>query len=563
MNVTAKDAIERYQSQVPRLKLEFSERLKELRARFPREEQTPGYRAAIAEAIASEIRRRMTIAGKSLSEALDAGWRPNADQLDQAFTDSLNALDLPRKSFDDLFSIAGYIPGKAGGGYERVIGETMVACSSELSSELLMHLRKLLATEKSRRGMREYKRARTQRSSPATKGFRLTTVALTNFKSIAQCTVPLQKLTILVGANGSGKSNFIDSIDFVNEALYDSIEYAVRERGGIAQLIRQTPGADPYLAETPPLSDIPYFEIRLSFMLGSGVPGSYQIRVGQRGMEFDILSEECVINGAGTSSPSYFTREGAEVKSSAELWTDPKDDRLYLPTMTSIEPFGDVFDALTSAVVYYPSLSEICDAQPLDSGSYLADDCWNIASVVSRLQTKHSRIKQRVETYLRRIVRSHVTLRSRTTLPYIFLEFWQRESETDEPLRLLASSMSDGTLRATALLIALLQPPEIDADKALALVAFEEPETGLQPAALRVLFDAIQESSQSRQVVLTTHSPDLLDNKNLEVDSILAVEFREGSTRIGPIDSITRKVLRDGLVTPSELLRQTNAFRPA
>ena len=365
-----------------------------------------------------------------------------------------------------------------------------------------------------------------------------------------------------MGANGAGKSNFIDSINFVNEALFDSLEYAVRERGGIAQLIRQTPGADPYSAEIPPLSDEPFFEIGLAFTLGVDLTGTYRVRVGQRGTDFHVLHEECVVGGDRLAR-SFFSRERGQVKASTEPRPLPKEDRLYLAAMASIEPFGRVFEGLTSGLVYNPDLSEIRDAQPIDSGSYLADDCWNIASVVSRLQTKVPRLKQRVETYLRRIIRSNVVLRTRRVVPYIFLEFWQSSEEKGgEALRLLASSMSDGTLRATALLLALLQPPEIDDDTPISLVAFEEPETGLHPAALRVLFDAIQESTQSRQVLFTTHSPELLDNKNLAIDSILAVEFRDGATRIGPVDRITRSVLRDGLATASELLRQTDAFRP-
>ena len=129
-------------------------------------------------------------------------------------------------------------------------------------------------------------------------------------------------------------------------------------------------------------------------------------------------------------------------------------------------------------------------------------------------------------------------------------------------LRLLASSISDGTLRAAALLIALFQPNSGDDEAPIALVAFEEPETGLQPGALRILFDAVIEASESRQVLFTTHSPDLLDNPTMSMDSILAVTFRNGSTQIGKVNDATVSVVRDGLATAGEMLRNSDSLRP-
>jgi len=95
----------------------------------------------------------------------------------------------------------------------------------------------------------------------------------------------------------------------------------------------------------------------------------------------------------------------------------------------------------------------------------------------------------------------------------------------------------------------------------LTLTGLEEPESGLHPAAAGVLFDALTEASRFRQVVVTSHSPDLLDRDDVPESAIQAVEMCDGLTVIGRVDSVGRAALRDRLYTPGELLRM-NQLRP-
>jgi hypothetical protein len=55
---------------------------------------------------------------------------------------------------------------------------------------------------------------------------------------------------------------------------------------------------------------------------------------------------------------------------------------------------------------------------------------------------------------------------------------------------------------------------------------------------------------------VTSHSPDLLDNPDIDADEVYAVENRDGLTRIGRLDAAGREMLRRKLFTPGELLRQ-------
>ena len=88
------------------------------------------------------------------------------------------------------------------------------------------------------------------------------------------------------------------------------------------------------------------------------------------------------------------------------------------------------------------------------------------------------------------------------------------------------------------------------------LIGIEEPEIALHPAAAGILWDAIQDGTYLTQILVTTHSPDLLDRKDIATDVILATDSEAGTTQIGPIIESSREAIRDRLVTPGELLRQ-------
>ncbi len=107
-------------------------------------------------------------------------------------------------------------------------------------------------------------------------------------------------------------------------------------------------------------------------------------------------------------------------------------------------------------------------------------------------------------------------------------------------------------MRALAVLVALFQKGD---RYPLTLIGLEEPETGLHPAAAAVLFDSLIEAAQFNQVIVTSHSPDLLDRDNIPENSIKAVAMCDGRTIIGEVDEKLKGALRDHLCTPGELMR--------
>jgi predicted ATPase len=89
-----------------------------------------------------------------------------------------------------------------------------------------------------------------------------------------------------------------------------------------------------------------------------------------------------------------------------------------------------------------------------------------------------------------------------------------------------------------------------------ALIAIEEPESTIHPAAAEILMDILIDGTERSQVLLTTHSPDVLDNKRLLDSQIVAVESAQGVAQITPLTETTRDVIRQRLYTAGELLRQ-------
>jgi predicted ATPase len=372
----------------------------------------------------------------------------------------------------------------------------------------------------------------------------LTRVVLKNYKSIAGCNVELRSLMFLVGPNGSGKSNFLDALRFVADALRTSLDHALRDRGGINE-VRRRSGGHPN-----------HFGMRLEFCLDQGSRGHYAFRIGARPRGgYEVQEEECrVFEPEALRPEAFFLVRGGEVSSSTKVSPAASIDRLYLVNASGLPEFRPVYEALSRMGFYNLSPDRIRDLQPPDAGELLARNGSNIASVLSQL-TKHAeKRKRRIEEYLAKVVPGVSSVDVRVVGPKETLEFRQVVAGSDHPWRFLAASMSDGTLRALGVLVSLFQSGNAP-HHSIPLVGIEEPEVALHPAAAGVLLDSLRDASQDTQIVVTSHSPDVLDDETLASESILAVHAEQGSSRIAALNAAGRAALRDRLYTAGELLR--------
>ena len=377
-------------------------------------------------------------------------------------------------------------------------------------------------------------------------------VTLRNYKSIGQCKVDLSGLNVLVGSNGTGKSNFIDALRLVSESLSETLDYAIRQRGGIGE-VRRRSGGHPS-----------HFAISLRLRLDENVNASFAFQVGALPEgAFRVQHEQAHISGDGLEEAYYVVRDGEIWKGSAHLGTPPKivEDRLYLGAISGIPAFRSLYDALSRMGFYNINPAEIRELQPHDRGTILSRSGHNLSSVVKRLRNESPRSLERIEDYLRQIVPGIDGVDHRQLGPRETLEFRQDVQGQRHPWRFYAAAMSDGTLRSLGVLTALFQFTG-NKSGAVPLVAIEEPESTVHPAAAATIMDAVLEASTRGQVIATTHSPDLLDHGELDPRQLIAVTKNGGETLLSPVDAASISAIKDDLYTPGELLRQ-NQLHPA
>jgi len=364
-------------------------------------------------------------------------------------------------------------------------------------------------------------------------------VVIQNYKSIAFCDVPLGPLNFLVGLNGSGKSNFVDALRFCRDALRKGLEQAFGDRDAkLSSLSRN------YWGEACG------FSMRFELTLADGRSAHYSFWLGPGPSGFAVSREECKIAASGSDAPIGFSADSGQVQTSFGGPPALADGQLYLVHAARAPGMRPVYDALANLEFYDPDPRRM-RADSSGRPGVLDADGGNAASVLSRIEADDGWAKFRIEEYLRRISPGISDIEIQGSRSLMFRNSVQEDIHL--PRRFSANEMSDGTLRALAILIALFQRGQ--GSTTPSLVAIEEPETGIHPAAAGVLLYSLIERSNLVQVLVTSHSADLLDSKDLPSDAILSVEMSGGGTRIGKLDAASKSILKKRLFTAGELLR--------
>ena len=220
----------------------------------------------------------------------------------------------------------------------------------------------------------------------------ITRIILKNYKSIAACDVRLGPLTFLVGRNGAGKSNFLDSLRFVADALNSSLEHAIRDRGGINDVRRRSRGHPNH------------FSIRFEFTLPNNQTGHYAFRIGTRSPGgYEVQIEECQIQNEQILTPEEYFRveSGTVTDTSVEVAPAAASDRLYLVNASGLPEFRPVYDALSQMGFYNLNPDKIRDFQDPHPGNVLLRDGSNLTSVLTKLPPI---VKEDIEEYLSAVV---------------------------------------------------------------------------------------------------------------------------------------------------------------
>lgn len=367
----------------------------------------------------------------------------------------------------------------------------------------------------------------------------ITAVQIRNYKSIAQVTVRLGPFTVLVGPNGAGKSNFIDGLAFVQESLSDSIELAFKNRGGIGAVRRRSAGHPTHIS------------IELSMNIDEELSADYGFEIAAKRTErFSIARERCVVRRLFKEEHRFEVRDGEFLQEIPGIRPKVSPDRLVLFAASATHEFRPVYDFLTSMRFYSIVPVRLRELQEPDPGEYLKRDGSNAAAVLKRIRDEN----QSGETYgrlcrlLSRIVDGLERVEYRAVAQKETLQFRQNVG-LKHPWTFDALNMSDGTLRVLGLFLAVYQPGRHS------LVAVEEPEATLHPAAAEIVVEVLMDAANERQILLTTHSPDILDQKELKDDQIRVVTLDQSKTVVAPVSRASREAIRRRLYSAGELLR--------
>lgn len=365
-------------------------------------------------------------------------------------------------------------------------------------------------------------------------------VQIKNYKNIASAVVNMGPLTVLVGPNGAGKSNFVDALTFVADSLNYSVSLAFANRGGIAAVRRRSGGHPTHVG------------MRFRIVFPDKSMANYSFEIAARPKEvFRIDRERCVVQPFMEKRVEFEIEKGQFVKGVSGLRLRLEPDRLALPLLSGFEQFSPVYDFLKDIRRYSVRPEQLREWQDLDpaEGRTLNSDGSNAASVLRRLRNENEELYERIHRLLSAVVPGVESVEPKILEQKEMLLFRQQVKGQRHPWSFSALNMSDGTLRVLGILLAVYQPENAP------MIAIEEPESTIHAAAADVLMDILIDGSYRSQVLITTHSPDILDNKRLKDNQMLVVESIEGTARITPLTQSIRQIVQERLYTPGELLR--------
>lgn len=364
----------------------------------------------------------------------------------------------------------------------------------------------------------------------------ITEVQIKNYKSLAQVVVPLSRLTVLVGPNGSGKSTFADALRFIADSLNGTLSLAIKQRGGIGAVRRISAGHPNN------------FGVRLKMNLPNHVFAdfSFEIAAAREGT-FIVSRERCIVEQL-FKEDRYQVQNGEFTTQVPGIRAKIEPDRFALTILSAVEEFRPVFDFLSRMRFYSIVPERIREIQEPDAGDVLRRDGGNAAAVLREMKRKVPEDYERVCRLLSKIVPGvssveYHSLGQKETVTF------KQDVGTTSPWTFDALNMSDGTLRALGILLAVYQP------STPALVVIEEPESTIHPAAMDVLVQVLKDGQHRTQVLVTTHSPDVLDNKAISDDNIRVVENDRGRTLVSTMGRLPREGVKQRLYTPGELMR--------
>lgn len=334
-------------------------------------------------------------------------------------------------------------------------------------------------------------------------------VTIQGFKSIRELiNFKLNKLNVLVGSNGAGKSNFVGFFRLLRAMAEESLAAFVLEHGR----------ADAFLFNGPKITE----EITSHLVFGAN-EYRFTLKPTVTG-ELVVSREEVLYRGGG----GWALKTTGKPESGLKSW---KDERSNWGKYRG--PAHYVYESVSSWVVYH--FHDTSNTAPMRRDQSVRDwrelqpNAGNIASFLYRLKSIHSDHYEQVRYHIQLIAPFFddfiLEPQQGGSAELIRLEWQQKGSPT--PLQ--PYQFSDGTIRFICLATALLQPNPPHT------IVIDEPELGLHPFALNVLAKMLRQASGRTQIVVSTQSSALLDA--FEAEDVVVVDREAGASTFHRLDA--------------------------
>lgn len=349
------------------------------------------------------------------------------------------------------------------------------------------------------------------------------TIRIKNYLSLKDVTLKLGLRNILIGPNMAGKSNTIDGLRFLTSLPIFGVKKAFMDRGGFGEVVWKGANDDRITFEVTAEVPTQNSEIKETYDYAIIIQGS---RTGL----INVESEQLTITTRGTTSTIISLKNGSgkiSYRNGAPVISTPID-----PTTSALELNipgweGTMVKTWVSMGRFYNLLPPIMKQPntPL-AQSFLNENGSNFSSWMNTLKNTYpdnfSLIKQ-VALDVFPELEDILT----TPTQYATTIVMAKERHLNRPVQL--SSMSDGELTFLALLSLIYAPPELGAP----VSCIEEPENHLHPKLIETLYQVLMQHQISLgdtagQVILTTHSPLLVDKAS--IDELIVIEKKNGET---------------------------------
>jgi predicted ATPase len=376
----------------------------------------------------------------------------------------------------------------------------------------------------------------------------LNSALIRHYKSLDNVLIEFSNpITVLVGPNAVGKSNIVDCLRFVRDAVDVDLEHAVSSRGGISR-VRQ-------YSRTKPFKVSVKLDLTQEFEGFPSRPGVYEFTIdSQTGSNYTVDSERAVCfenRREQTPKKEEFTRDKSGL---IRVTNDEKPQRVPSDQLALGQRRGLAVPAAWPIYLFirdwrysalYPNM--LREPASPDKDKVLTEDGRNWASVIKALRrtVRGKAALARVYEAMKGVVPAFQDVAVTTVGSYLVPRFkfsvGAQDSVEFDPVQL-----SDGTLRVFGILLALYQipPPR--------LLVIEEPEQTVHPGVLGVLADAFREAAESTQIIVTTHSPHFIDH--FQPEQVRVVTLRNGATTVSKVKRTQLEAVKRRLMSMQDFM---------